>query len=182
MEALAEVPDPGAGAIAADTIGLVAVLVARVARLSRDTWPDAAGVAAQAVELAERCPDLSRDNTLAWKAALAELDSAAEGGTDDRSPSLRDALASAADVPVSIAETGADVAELAALTARLGEGRFRSDAASAALLADACVRVAVHLVTVNLATREDDNRMRDVAVAEARARRAAAEAVAASGA
>src|SRR5262245_54559855 len=40
----AATPAPGGGSIAALTIGLSASLVAMVARSSRDSWPDAAGV------------------------------------------------------------------------------------------------------------------------------------------
>ena len=171
-------PQSGGGSIAAHTIGLAAELVAMVARSSRGSWPEAAGVAAQAVELAERCPALARDDARAWQAAVATLGSSVEDADGSRDAEFRDLLASSAEVPVAIAETGADVAVIAALAAKLGEGRFRADAASAAILAHAGTRVALHLVMVNLGTREGDECSRRAAAAEMRAGQAAAEALA----
>jgi len=184
----AETPAPGGGSIAALTIGLAAALVAMVARSSRGSWGDAAGVAAQAIELAERCPRLAHDDARAWEAAFATLRSAVEKGEDESDApgdergdfQLGTLLASSADLPVVIAETGADVAVLAALAARLGEGALRADAAAAAILAQAGTRVGAHLVSVNLGTREGDERMRRAETAEWRAGQAAAEALAAA--
>ena len=84
--------------------------------------------------------------------------------------------AQSVELPIRIAETGADVAELAALAARFGEGMFRADAVSAALLAHAGVRVARHLVGVNLGTREGDERTTRAASAEWRAEQSVAQA------
>ena len=167
----------GGGPAAARTIGVAAEIVATVARASRETWADAPGVAAQAVELAERCPGLAADDELAWHAALAALGAAVGGGTGQREGELRARLEDSVELPVVIAETGADVADLAASAARLGEGTFRSDAVSAALLAHAGVRVAHHLVTVNLGTREDDHRSKRAASAEWRAEQAVKQAL-----
>jgi formiminotetrahydrofolate cyclodeaminase len=184
----AETPAPGGGSIAALTIGLAAALVAMVARSSRGSWVDAAGVAAQAIELAERCPRLAHDDARAWEAAFATLRSAVEkdgeapdAATDERNDfQLGTLLASSADLPVVIAETGADVAALAALAARLGEGALRADAAAAAMLAHAGARVGAHLVSVNLGTRDGDERTRRAEAAEWRAEQAATEALAAA--
>lgn len=140
-------------------------------------------MAAQAVELAERCPDLAAQDEQAWLAALEALDAlgdALAGGSSDRDGDLRDRLVDSVELPVTIAETGADVAALAALAARRGEGMFRSDAVSAALLAHAGVRVARHLVDVNLGTRAEDERSRLAAACEWRAGQAVGEALAAS--
>jgi formiminotetrahydrofolate cyclodeaminase len=172
------VPQSGGGSIAAHTIGLAAELVAMVARSSEGSWPEAAGIAAQAVELAERCPALARDDARAWQAAVAMLGSSIEAGDGSRDAELRNLLASSAELPVVIAETGADVAVLAARTVKLGEGLFRADAASAAVLAHAGTRVALHLVMVNLGTRDGDERSRRAAGAELQAGQAAAEALA----
>jgi formiminotetrahydrofolate cyclodeaminase len=168
----------GGGSVAAHTIGLAAELVAMVARSSRASWPEAAGIAAQAVELAERCPALARDDVRVWQAAIARLGSVVEDGDERRDAELRDLLERSAELPVAIAETGADVAVLAARAAKLGEGLFRADAVSAALLAHAGVRVAAHLIMVNLGTRAGDERSRLAAGAEWRAGQAAAEALA----
>ena len=167
----------GGGPAAARTIGVAAEIVATVARASRDSWPDAPGIAAQAVKIAERCPDLAAADEKVWHAALVALGVAVDGGGETRDGELRLRLEDSVELPVVIAETGADVAELAATAARLGEGTFRSDAVSAALLAQAGVRVARHLVAVNLGTREDDDRSRRAARAEWRAEQAVKQAL-----
>jgi formiminotetrahydrofolate cyclodeaminase len=167
----------GGGPAAARTIGVAAEIVATVARASRDSWPDAPGIAAQAVKIAERCPDLAAADEKVWHAALVALGVAVDGGGESRDGELRLKLEDSVELPVVIAETGADVAVLAAAAARLGEGTFRSDAVSAALLAHAGVRVARHLVAVNLGTREDDDRSRRAASAEWRAEQAVKQAL-----
>jgi formiminotetrahydrofolate cyclodeaminase len=168
-------PLSGGGPAAAKTIGIAAEIVATVARASRDSWPDAPGIAAQAVKIAERCPDLAAADEKAWHAALVALGLAVEGEGDGQ---LRDRLEDSVELPVVIAETGADVADLAAVAARLGEGTFKSDAVSAAMLAQAGVRVASHLVEVNLGTKEDDEHSRRAANARWRAEQAVTRALA----
>jgi formiminotetrahydrofolate cyclodeaminase len=171
----------GGGPTAARVIGLAAEIVATVARASRGSWTEAPGIAAQAVELADRCPLLADDDERAWHAALDALDRAVDEANGDRDEELRDLLAESVELPVQIAETGADVTELAAITARLGDGAFRADAVSAALLAHAGVRVARHLVDVNLGTREGDERSTRASSAEWRAEQAVAQVLRASG-
>jgi methenyltetrahydrofolate cyclohydrolase len=170
----AEIQAPGAGSAAALTIALAASLVAKVARCSRDSWPDGAGIAAQALELRDRCPALARDDAEAWHGALAAL--AAAGDTDRRNGQLAGVLERAADLPLAIAEAGADVAGLARLAAERGDGSLRGEAPAAAVLAQAGVRAAAHLVVLNLATRAGDGRC---ARAERAERAAAIDAAAA---
>ena len=92
----APTPSPGGGSLAALSIGLAASLVAMVARSSRDSWPDAAGVAAQALELAARCPALAGDDADVWEQAFAELRAAAEtegaGGNEARCAALEERI------------------------------------------------------------------------------------------
>jgi formiminotetrahydrofolate cyclodeaminase len=152
----AEPPAPGAGSAAAITIALAASLVAKVGRCSRDSWTDGAGVAAQAIELQNRCRTLEREDTRAWSEALSALRGL--DGAGARSPDLVGVLGRAADLPLAIAETGADVAALARLAAERGDGSLRGEAGAAAILAHAGVRAATHLVVLNLATRPGDDR------------------------
>lgn len=161
----AATPAPGGGSIAALTIGLAASLVAMVARSSRDSWPEAPGISAQALELAERCPRLARDDARAWEEAFERLQAAVDAPADSDGR-LSDVLSTSADLPLRIAETGADVTALAALAARLGDGALRADAVSAAMLAHAGTQVAVHLIGVNLGTVEGDARSRRAAAVE----------------
>ena len=175
----AETPAPGGGSIAALTAGMAAALVAMVARSSRGSWTDAGVVAAQAIELAGRCPALARGDADAWEQVFAAMQEVNVGRDGTDGVELADLLRISADLPVTIAEIGADVAVLAALAARLGDGNLRADATSAAVLAQAATRVAAHLVTVNLAMRDGDERLARVSSAEWRAGQAVAEALAA---
>lgn len=180
MERVAEpTPSPGGGSLAALTVGLAASLVAMVARSSRHSWPDAGGVAAQALELAERCPALARDDAVVWDEAFARLRSVVEERPAAQDDDLHDLLERSAALPLEIAEVGADVAVLAALAARFGEGSLRADAASAAVLAHSGTRISSHLVASNLTIRDGDDRSSRAASAERRAEQAMVDALAA---
>jgi len=137
-----------------------------VARRSRGSWRDAAGAAAQARALQERLKPLVEENPDLWQEALEAL--------RDPGEELADKVARAAEIPLLIAELAADVASLAALTAELGDGTYRSDAAVAAVLAEAGARAAEALVAVNLVIPRDDER-RLAAHAHTEAARAAAQ-------
>src|SRR4029077_13006922 len=116
-----DAPGPGGGSAAALTTSFAAALVMMVARRSRDSWEDAAGIAAQALALQMRSAPLVDADAEAWVEALAAL----EGGGGDAD--LEGRLAHAAEIPLLIARTAADVAELAAVTAERGEGTYRGD-------------------------------------------------------
>jgi formiminotetrahydrofolate cyclodeaminase len=167
-------PAPGAGSAAAVAIALAASLVMKVARCSRESWADGAGVAAQALELRSRCPTLARDDADAWQDALTALGRPRLDGGDVE---LRRVLDRAADLPLAIAETGADVAGLALLAAERGDASLRGEAVAAAVLAHAGVRAAAHLVVINLATRAEDERSTRAGRAEQAAASAAAGAI-----
>ncbi len=170
LDLSASEPAPGAGSAAALTIALAASLVTRVARASRDSWAEAGGVAAQARELQHRCPTLAREDADAWQEALEALGA----GSDSATGELARRLDRAADLPLAIAETGADVAGLALLAAERGEGNLHGEAVAAAILAEAGVCAAAHLVVINLKAGTDDDRR----ARAGRAERAAASAVA----
>lgn len=175
LERSAAEPAPGAGSAAAVAIALAASLVMKVARFSRESWADGAGVAAQALELRSRCPTLARDDADAWQDALAALGS--PHGVDGGDFELRRILDRAADLPLAIAETGADVAGLALLAAERGDASLRGEAVAAAVLAHAGVRATAHLVVINLATRAEDERTARAGRAEQAAASAAAGAI-----
>jgi formiminotetrahydrofolate cyclodeaminase len=170
-------PAPGGGSLAALMVGLAAALVVAIARSSRDSWPEAAGVSAQAVELSERCPALARDDAIAWTNAFDVLRAAIEGTVGERDGELQRLLEKSADLPLQIAEIGADVATLAALAAKHGEPGLKADAVSAAMLAHAGARVGAHLVVVNLGTRHGDERSDRASIAEWRAGQAVTDAL-----
>jgi methenyltetrahydrofolate cyclohydrolase len=170
LEALqAPAPSPAGGTAAAAVGAMAASLVQMVARGS-PAWIDAAATAASASALQDRLLRLGAEDVEAFAGVLA----AYRGGSDPD-----EALLGASRVPLAIAESSADVAELAAAAHANGKRPMRPDAAAAAMLAEAATRAAGQLVGVNLArvraAAHDAERTRlldSAAVAEARARAA----------
>jgi formiminotetrahydrofolate cyclodeaminase len=66
-------------------------------------------------------------------------------------------LSEAADVPLAIAETGAEVASLAARLTTEGNPNLEGDALCAVLLAEAGVRAATKLVEINLSSEPSED-------------------------
>lgn len=172
-------PGPAGGSAAALAATMASGLVRLVARVSHD-WEEAPGIAAQAAALGDRALLLADEDHRVYAHALEQLrardtfsrssirqepNPAAgsppaagqilEGGSAARDAALGRALRRAAEVPLRIAETAADVAALAALAARDGAPSVRGDAWTAATLAEAAGVAAARLVHVNLATRPD---------------------------
>jgi formiminotetrahydrofolate cyclodeaminase len=88
-------------------------------------------------------------------------------------PRRKVALGRAADAPVAVAQTAAEVAGAAADLAERGNPKLRGEAVAAALLASAAARAASELVGMNLASEPADSRIgRASAAAEAAARAA----------
>ncbi len=151
---------PAAGSAAALVTAAAAALLAKVARTSGSVWEDAEAAAAQAESLRARVAPLAQVDAEVYAAAVDRL--APTGGQDSeqRDFQLGRALTAAADVPLRITDAAADVAELAALVAERGNPALRPDAVGAAMLAEASARTAAHLVEVNLAVGDDDERIR----------------------
>lgn len=152
---------PGGGSAAALSVAFAASLVSMAARGSRDSWTEAAGVAAQAGVIADRASALAQTDAEAWEEALAALRHAESSTAGDERADfqLEKKLERAAAVPLEVAALGADAAALAALAAERVDGAFRADAAAAAALAAGGARAAAHLVLVNLGVRSDDPRL-----------------------
>jgi len=170
-----EAPAPSAcgGTAAAAAAAMAAALVTMVARGSAD-WADGAGIASQARALRSRLTTLGDDDAAAFEHVIVTMRDRS-GTPEQRDFALGEALVRAAEVPLEIAETAADVAELAALAAAEGSPRLQPDATAAATLAEAAVRAATHLVEINLATVTGDRyseraALLATAAAEARAR------------
>lgn len=147
-----------------------------VARCSRNSWDEAAGVAAQAQAIRERAAALAHADARAWEEALAALRDAADkaGGDTRRDFALEQKLERAAAAPLEIAALGADAAALAALAGERGDGTYRADAAAAAALAAGGAHAAAHLVQVNLGVRAGDARLARARASEQAADDAAA--------
>jgi formiminotetrahydrofolate cyclodeaminase len=152
-------PVPGGGSAAAVATAMAAGLLAMTARASKATWPEAAGVAAQAEALRDRVSPLADLTAAAYADVLELLDEPGPDRPERRDFRLGTALAHAADVPLRIAEAAADVAELGLLVVERSDPARRADAAAAVLLADAAARIAAHLIGVNLAAHSDDERV-----------------------
>jgi len=156
LAALAErTPAPGGGAAAAAGCALGAALAEMAARFAGrdDDAAAAAGLVAEALRLGEA--DLT---------AYAPVLEAA--GDPER---VAAAKATAAEVPLAIAETAAAVAELARDLAVAGRLSLRGDALAGADLAAGAARAAARLVEINLAEAPADQRVARARAAVARA-------------
>jgi formiminotetrahydrofolate cyclodeaminase len=155
----AQTSAPGGGSVAAVVTAFAASLAAMAARFSTEQWEDAAGAVAQAEALRARALPLAAEDARAYESYLTALHLPKELESEARDAAIGEALSRAADVPLAIAEAGLDVASLAAELAEHGNPNLRGDAATAVLLAEAAVRATANLVEINLATREDDERV-----------------------
>src|SRR3954452_20718256 len=155
-----------AAAVAAQSAALVEAIAART-----PGWDEARGAVAQAARLRTRAADLGAENVRAHRAAVDAL--GARGG-----PGLGTRLLAAAEVALVIVETAADVADLAAEVAAHADADVRPDAVVAASLAAGAASAAAHLVGVNLAIGEHDQRRVALAAGLARARDAVERAAA----
>jgi methenyltetrahydrofolate cyclohydrolase len=171
-------PVPAGGSATAAAVGAAAAIVAKAARLSTRHWREAGGALAQAEALRARAAPLAKADAEAYADALATLRAPAGGSQEARDAEIGAALSRAADVPLAIAVTAADVADLAAAVAENGNPNLRADAAAAAVLAEAGARAAANLVAINLSAIADDERVGRAdalhAAAAAEARRALA--------
>jgi formiminotetrahydrofolate cyclodeaminase len=166
---------PGAGSALAVALAAAAAVVQMAARLSPDSWVDAAGVAAQAEALRERAAHLVDEDAEAYRRALEARAVADEKARpEQRDWSLGRITAAAAEPPLALARLAADLAELCAAAGARVEPRVHADVAAAAALAAAVARGARELVAVNLTALPGDARVEEadrlVAAAAAAAR------------
>jgi formiminotetrahydrofolate cyclodeaminase len=174
-------PVEGAGVVAAGVVGLAAGLCESVARATLAAWEQAGGAAIQAAALRVRAGEASVANARAYASARAALASESGSGATGRDALLRASLLGAADTLLTIADTGADCAGLAAEIAAHCRPELRPDAAGAAELAASAVRAVAGLVQANLALLPGDERRQRAAaiVLAAEAQRALARETAA---
>jgi len=151
-------PAPGGGAAAAVTMSLATALVAMAARFSAHQLPDGDQLVEEAERLRHRVAGLADADADAYQAVIAVHRSSRDDSTN-RQEAIRDALLHAAQVPLEVAEIGAEAARLASRLAVEGKHDVRGDAATALLLAEAATRSAAHLVAVNVASGGDDKEL-----------------------
>jgi formiminotetrahydrofolate cyclodeaminase len=142
-------PAPGGGAAAAVAVALAAALAGMAARFSDDQLADAGSLAAAAEGLRGRVMPLARADAAAYGQVLDAYRTPRDAGEKERRLRVREALTEAANVPLSIAEIGAEVAGISARLAEEGNPNLRGDALTAAALAGAGVRAAAVLVEIN---------------------------------
>jgi methenyltetrahydrofolate cyclohydrolase len=158
LEAVAsEDPTPGGGTAAALAVAISAGLTAMVARASGD-WPEAGSAVAQAERIRKRISPLAQRDAEAYEEALVSMTLPERVEPVVRDMAVGAALWRAAEVPMAIAEAGADAACLAVLVADRGIPARRADAVAAALLAEAATWAAACLVKVNLTITAEDER------------------------
>jgi methenyltetrahydrofolate cyclohydrolase len=172
-------PAPAAGSAAAIAVAIAAGLIAKMARASPD-WPEAPSTVAQADRLRKRVAPLAQSDADAYLEALAALHLPEQLESEVRDMALGQVLARAAEIPLVIAEAGADVASLAAVAADRGIAERRGEAVAAALLAESATRAAAYLVAANLTVMPDDERIARARSVSALAADAAREALAAT--
>ena len=166
---------PGAGSALAVALATAAAVVQMAARLSPDSWADAAGVGAQAEALLNRATALVDEDADAYRRALEARAAADETARpEQRDWTLGQITAAAAEPPLAIARLAADLAELCAAAGARVEPRVHADVAAAVALAVAVARGARELVAANLTALTGDLRVEEadrlVAAAESAAR------------
>ena len=174
-EIAAEGRTPGGGSAAALVTAIAAGLLAKVARGSGDSWPEAAGIAAQAECLRDRATPLAEAAAKQYEAALRTREETGAELGERRDFALGLAYAKAAEPPLQIVRAASDVAQLAVAVAENGEPALRADAVVAALLGAAAASAAAELVAVNRTASASDPRVLEgERLAEDAARAAAA--------
>jgi formiminotetrahydrofolate cyclodeaminase len=162
----AEEPAPAGGSAAALAVTMAAALIGKVAQGS-PSWLGRDSIVAQAERFRRRTAPLVQADAEAYEEALAALNLPSALEPEVRNMAIAQVLARAVEVPLAIADAGADVAVLAAVAAEHGTLDRRVDAVAAALLASSGAQVAAQLVAVNLVVAPDDERVRRArAVAE----------------
>lgn len=140
----ARTPTEGGGAVSAVTIASAAALVAMAARFSEG---EPGSLAARGDRLREEVLALADADGEAYRALLTAQQLPRD--RPERRQRIDGALETATDVPLRIADAGAQVAEMAARLATEGNPRLLGDAQAAALLADGATGAAAGLVRIN---------------------------------
>lgn len=150
-------PAPGGGASAAVAVALAAALTAMAARFSTEHLDDAGTVADRAEELRSRVMPLAQADAAAYGRVLDAYRIPRDD--EERRRKIREALSDAADVPLSVAEVGAEVAGNAGQLAEAGNPNLRGDAVTATILARAAVHAAATLVEINVSAGGANDRL-----------------------
>jgi formiminotetrahydrofolate cyclodeaminase len=162
-------PEPGGGSAAALVGALAAALVSMVTNLTlgKEKYALAhdamAGLKVNAEFARTRLSELITLDARAYGAVAQAMKLPQDSDEEKRSrtAALQKALRGAAEVPLTVAEVAAEVARLSLPAAELGNLNAVSDAAVAAVLADAAAQAAALNVKINLAWIKDKDYARD---------------------
>jgi formiminotetrahydrofolate cyclodeaminase len=151
-------PVPGGGSAAAIAGALGASLVSMVAALTagragyESVDDEVRSIGGEATGLRDLLLDLADRDSQAYDAVMRarRLPRVTEEERDARKAAMADSFVLAAQVPLETARTAAQVVELAARIAPIGNPNAASDAGVAAQLASAAVRGAILNVRINL--------------------------------
>jgi formiminotetrahydrofolate cyclodeaminase len=111
----------------------------------------------RAHELRERALELAEEDLTSYAVVLEAL--RVPRSDPQRKQRLAQANSDASEVPLQIAEVGAELTSLAALAAEQPNRHVEGDATAAALLAEGACRAAARLVELNLADAPGDGRV-----------------------
>jgi formiminotetrahydrofolate cyclodeaminase len=166
---------PGAGSALAAALATSAAVVQMAARLSPDSWSDAAGVAAQAEALRERAVQLVDEDAEAYRVALeARAANHETAKPEQRDWTIGQVTAAAAEPPLALARLAVDLVDLCTAAGERVEPRVHADVTAAGALGAAVARGARALVAANLTALPGDERVEEadrlVAAAEAAAK------------
>ena len=150
---------PGAGSALAAALAAAAAVVQMAARLSTETWPEAAGAAAQAEALRDRAAILVDEDAEAYRRALAARAEQPSDKQERRDWALGRATAAALEPPLELIRVAADLAELCRESAPKVERGVQADVDASAGLAAGVARGARALVAANLTVLPDDPRI-----------------------
>jgi formiminotetrahydrofolate cyclodeaminase len=150
---------PGAGSALAAALAAAAAVVQMAARLSTETWPEAAGAAAQAEALRDRAAILVDEDAELYRRALEASAVEPGGSQESRDWAFGQATAATIEPTLELVRIAADLAELCRESAPRVERRVHADVDAAAGLAAGVARGARALVVVNLTLLPDDPRV-----------------------
>jgi formiminotetrahydrofolate cyclodeaminase len=122
------------------------------ARLSTDHLPEATALSKRADRFRNEVAPLAWADAEAYGRVLA--------ARRTQGKSVQEALSEAADVPLAVAEAGAEVSRIAARLVKEGNPNLVGDAITAVLLAEAGVHAATRLVRINLSDGAIEDRRR----------------------
>lgn len=174
----AATPAPGGGSTAAVVCALAAGLVQMVAAITLERGGEDARVRLL-YERSETLREAAAGLADVELEAYAPVLDAMRRPRDDagRTAAIDAALSRAADSPLRIARTAADIAQLAAEIAERGRPQLHGDALTGVLLAEAAAVAAARLAAINLAGRPGDERHAELARVARDAAAARAEAL-----